>query len=495
MTALGKLFRTTVFKLSIAYLIVFAIGSGAVIGWMAWSTRRLIDEQITAAITAEINGIAEQYAQGGIRRLAFVIDVRTRRPGSSLYLVTNFQGLPIAGNVTELPPGTLEKEGLIETLYQRPDSDRMDRVALARIFQLPGGFRLMVGRDVEDRETLTGIMGRALLISLMWLIAIGTLGGLFVARRVLRRVDAMNASAQTIMQGNINERLPVAGSNDELDRLAVNLNAMLERIGELMTGLKEVSDNIAHDLRTPLNRLRGQAEEALRTARTPDDYRASLEKIIEESDQLIRIFNALLLIARAEAGTGKEAMATFDISAIARDVTELYEPTAEEMGLRLEIVATEEIAVRGNRELLGQALANLIDNAIKYGSPLPLLNAAADNQVPKVEPVITVSTRRAGAMAEIIVADHGPGIEASDRVRVLDRFVRLEGSRSRAGSGLGLSLAAAVSRLHGGELKLEDNAPGLRVILILPTTTAAEPGRSTRDGTLTADAKSELARS
>ena len=482
MTALGKLFRTTVFKLSIIYLLVFAISSGLVMGWMAWSIRRLIDEQITAAIDAEIKGLAEQYAQGGIRRLVFVVEARTRRPGASLYLVTNFQGLPIAGNVTELPAGTLEREGLIETAYQRPDSQVPDRIALARIFQLPGGFRLMVGRDVEDRETLSRIMSRALIISLLWLIAIGTFGGLFVARRVLRRVDAMNDATQTIMQGNINGRLPVTGTNDEMDRLAVSLNLMLERIGELMAGLKQVSDNIAHDLRTPLNRLRGRAEEALRSASSRDDYRTALEHVIEESDQLIRIFNALLLIARAEAGSATEAMAEFDISCIARDVGELYEPAAEEAGLRLECDADAPLTVLGNRELLGQAIANLVDNAIKYGAPLPLLAGADRDAKSRAREIVTVATRRNGAHAEIIVADHGPGIAEADRSRVIDRFVRLEGSRTRAGSGLGLSLAAAVARLHGGELRLEDNAPGLRVVFALPARAESEATRQVRDG-------------
>lgn len=491
MTALGKLFRTTVFKLSLVYLAVFAISSGLVIGWMAWSVHRLVDEQITAAIDAEIKGLTEQYAQGGIRRLVFVIDVRTGRPGASLYLVTNFQGLPIAGNVAGLPPGTLDRQGLIETAYQRPDSQTLDRLALAQIFQLPGGFRLLVGRDVEDRETLSRIMGRALTISLLWLILIGTLGGLFVARRVLRRVDAMNDATQTIMQGNIGGRLPVTGSNDELDRLAVSLNLMLERIGELMAGLTQVSDNIAHDLRTPLTRLRGHAEEALRNASDVNDYRASLERVIEESDQLIRIFNALLLIARAEAGNVTGAMAEFDLSQIARDVGELYEPAAEEAGLTIKFDLDVPLPVRGNRELLGQAIANIIDNAIKYARPQPTAPLASETVTPAN---VLVSTRRNGPHAEIVVSDHGPGIPPQDRTRVIERFVRLESSRTMAGSGLGLSLAAAVARLHGGELRLEDNEPGLRVAFALPVMIATETGRHGKDGRTPARETVKIAR-
>lgn len=467
MTALGKLFRTTVFKLSIVYLFLFAISSGLVIGWMAWNVRRLVDEQITAAIDAEIKGLSEQYAQGGIRRLVFVVDVRTRQPGSSLYLVTNFQGLPIAGNVTEVPSGILDREGLVETYYQRPESQSGERLALVRVFQLPGGFRLLVGRDIEDRVSLSRIMSRALTISLLWLIAIGTLGGLFVARRVLRRVDAMNASVQTIMQGNMRERLPVGGSNDELDRLAENLNAMLDRIGELMSGLKEVSDNIAHDLRTPLNRLRSRAEEALRNAQSPQEYRPALEQVIEESDKLIGIFNALLLIARAEAGAGQDQMTEFDLSAAVRDLAELYEPVAEEAGFKLEVDTGDSIMIRGNRELLSQAIANLVDNALKYGrsedgDSLPALPEGSPRNI------VRVRASRMEKGVEIGVSDRGEGIREEDRTRVTERFVRLERSRSRDGSGLGLSLVSAVARLHGGELRIEDNMPGVKAIIFVP---------------------------
>jgi signal transduction histidine kinase len=302
-------------------------------------------------------------------------------------------------------------------------------------------------------------MGRALITSLGWLIVIGTLGGLFVARRVLRRVDGMNASARNIMNGDLSQRLPLAGSNDELDRLAINLNAMLDRIAELMAGLKEVSDNIAHDLKTPLTRLRNGAEQALRTAKSPEEYRAAIEQTIEDSDSLIRIFNALLMIARLEAGGTGDEMAVFDVAEMARDVGELYEPLAEEEGTILAIEAEPGLQILGNRELIGQATANLVDNALKYGRTETAAGLAGD---------VRLVARKAGANVEIEVSDRGPGIAPDDRARVLDRFVRLEGSRSRPGSGLGLSLAVAVTKLHGGALRIEDNQPGLRVVIALP---------------------------
>jgi signal transduction histidine kinase len=459
-TALGKLFRTTAFKLSLAYLVIFAIGAGLVLGRVAWNVKGLMDDQIATTVDAEITGLAEQYSAGGIRRLVFVIEQRIRQPGASLYMVTSFNGQTITGNVEELQPGALDRPGFVETTYRRvgeTDARDHEHHALARIFVLPGGFRLLVGRDLGDRETLRNVMGRALFTSLAWLVLIGTLGGIFVARRVLHRVDVIGDSAGRIMKGDLTQRIPVSGSNDELDRLAINLNAMLERIAELMTGLKEVSDNIAHDLKTPLTRLRNGAEQALRTARDPDEYRMALERMIEESDGLIRIFNALLTIARLEAGQSGADMAPFDASDVTRDVGELYEPLAEEQGAALALDAQPGLRVLGNRELIGQATANLIDNALKYG--------VGDGGGPAN---VSVIARRAGANAEIIVADRGPGISAEDRGRVLDRFVRLEGARSRPGSGLGLSMAAAIAKLHGGQLRVEDNGPGLRVVLALP---------------------------
>jgi signal transduction histidine kinase len=268
----------------------------------------------------------------------------------------------------------------------------------------------------------------------------------------------MTASGERIMAGDLSGRLPVTGSGDEFDRLANSLNAMLERIEGLMAGVKHVSDNIAHDLKTPLTRLRNRADEALRRGGSEAEYRAALEAMIEESEALIRTFEALLMIARTEAGEASSHMVELDAADLARSVAELYEPLAEENGLVIKVEADTLLPAQGNRELLGQALANLLDNAIKYGTPA----------APETAAEILVGVRRADGTLEFTVADRGPGISEKDRARVLERFVRLEESRSRPGAGLGLSLAAAVARLHGGELRLADNAPGLRVTLAIP---------------------------
>jgi len=467
-TALGKLLRTTAFRLTLVYLVVFALFAAFLLAYFALNTRRLITEQITSTVDAEITGLSEQYNRGGIRLLVVVIEGRARQPSSSLYLVTTSTGEGIAGNVASLAPGVLDKPGWAETAYRRlQEPEATEHHALVRVSTLAGGFRLLVGRDLDERERLYQIVAVAGRWSLAMVIVLGIVGGVFVSRRVLKRVDAMTDKSQTIMAGDLGGRQPVAGADDEFDRLAINLNAMLERIEALMRGLKEISDNVAHDLKTPLTRLRNRCEAALRTAKGEADYRQALEATIEESVGLIRTFDALLMIARAESGEARDDMVEFDAAEIARDVADLYEPLADDKGLALQIEAPQPAMVKGNRELISQALANLVDNAIKYAAPgkHAANGAAAD---------IVVSANPEGNRILLSVRDGGPGVPAVDRDRVVERFVRLEQSRSQPGSGLGLSLAAAVARLHGGELRLEDNGPGLKAVIALPRVEAAQ---------------------
>jgi signal transduction histidine kinase len=463
MTALGKLMQTTAFRLTLVYLLVFALFAVFLLGYFAISTGRLITGQITQTVDDEIAGLSEHYRVGGIRRLAFVIDSRSRRPGSSLYLLTTANREGLAGNVGSLAVGVLDTAGWKETVYRRLDEGdgAEQHHAMVRVLDLAGGFKLLVGRDLEERARMRAIVIAAGRWSVAVVVVLGLVGGFFVARRVLNRVDAMTETTRRIMDGDLSGRLPTAGTGDELDRLASNLNAMLERIEALMHGLKEVSDNIAHDLKTPLTRLRNRAEEALRASGNEAEIRAALENTIEESDGLIRTFNALLMIARAESGQARDNMSEFDAAEIARGVGELYEPLADEKGIALKVDAPAAAPLRGNRELVSQALANLIDNAIKYAAPAqPLLNGAPAE--------IVVRAEGEGDRIVLTVTDGGPGIPQADRARVVERFVRLEQSRSQPGSGLGLSLASAVARLHGGELRLEDNHPGLKSVLTLP---------------------------
>ena len=286
--------------------------------------------------------------------------------------------------------------GWSETAYRRLDEqDSRDHRALVRVTELSSGFRLLIGRDLEERRRLFGIVAKAAQWSLLVVVVLGLGGGIFVARRVLRRIDAMTGTTQRIMAGDLSGRLPVGRSGDELDRLAENLNAMLERIEALMMGLKEVSDNIAHDLKTPLTRLRNRAEEALAKSGSEAEYRSALERTIEESDGLIRTFNALLMIARAESGQARGNMDDFDAADVARGIQELYEPLAEDGGMTLR-VKTAPAPVHGNRELISQALANLVENAIKYGKPLAAASRSPTATVAAARKEIVIEARRDG---------------------------------------------------------------------------------------------------
>jgi signal transduction histidine kinase len=476
-TALGKLFGATAFRLALAIFLLSAVGAGIVLFVIGWQVVSVLDGEIARTIDAEAKGLIDAFENAGIGRLEAIIDARARKPGASLYLLTNPIGEPLAGNVEQVPAEVLLRPGFLPISYRGSGSGDRGRQAEVGVYILPGGFRLMIGHDLGDRARMIKVMTRSLTLSLVFFAALGAIGALFVARRVLRRIDDINTSARGIMAGDLTRRLPVSGSGDELDRLAEGLNEMLGRISELMEGFKEVSDNIAHDLRTPLTRLRNHAEEALAFGGDAPAYRQALEKTIEESDGLIRIFNALLLIARAEAGGDLGPLQSLDMGETASSVAELYEPIADEEGMKLTVQAEDGLKVRGNRELIGQAVANLVDNAIKYGSPNKGAAAAA-----KARPDVVVAAERVGGSVVLTVADRGPGISAADRARVLDRFVRLEGSRSRPGYGLGLSLAVAVARMHGGTVELEDNHPGLRVRLTLPA--ADEPPQSRKPAEL-----------
>jgi len=471
-TALPKFFRTTAFRLSLLFMLLFGSAAALAIGYIYWNTDVLLSRQLEQTIDAEIRGLAEQYRGRDIRSLANTVARRSREPGNGLYLLTYPDFTYIAGNLGDVPREFLTpSDRPIDFLYTlaREGGERQ-RLARARVFQLRGGFRLLVGRDIEDRREFRRVIRSAFFWGLGMMALVGLGGGWLVSRALLARIDQVTATSRTIMAGDLSGRIPLTGRDDELDRLSENLNSMLDRIEQLMTGLREVSDNIAHDLKTPLNRLRNRVESALREGEGEEACREALERTIEEADELIKTFNALLSIARLEAGAVREGMHEVDVSALARDVAELYEPAAEDHGLKLETRIAKDLRVSGDRQLLGQAVANLLDNAIKYG-------AVASGKKGKEQPAaIRLTAKRHDGGVEIIVSDHGEGIPAADRERVLKRFVRLEKSRSKPGSGLGLSLVAAVARLHGGTVRLESNRPGLKAVLSLPGQAKASAG-------------------
>ncbi|WP_420960163.1 ATP-binding protein [Brucella sp. IR073] len=458
MGRVAALMRTTAARLSALYLLLFMLGAIALVIYMSKLSVSLLTGQTEQALSEEVASIGAAYNRGGISALVRTIDRRARQPGAYLYLVTDSVGQILAGNVESLEPGVLDTNGMVERAftYQRYGERNATSVhkAIAIVIALPNGMRVLVGRDLSEPEHFLGIVRRALMLAL-GLMGVGAfLIWYFVGRRALIRIDQLSSASHRIMEGDLTGRLPVSGSGDEFDRLSGSLNAMLGRIQELNDGLRQVSDNIAHDLKTPLTRLRNRAEATLAGGSDTKDYRAALEDIIAESDQMIRTFNAILMISRLEAGYSSENMQIMPAAPILRDVADLYEPVAEDAGVALSLGDLDETPLRINRELVGQTVSNLVDNAIKY--------AAGEGAA------VTLSMEQQDKNLLIVVADNGPGIPEEQHDRVTERFVRLEESRTQPGLGLGLSLAKAVMKLHGGSLRLEDNKPGLRAVLVFP---------------------------
>lgn len=478
-TTLRNVFRTTAFRISAIYLVIFFLFAFFLIGYLAISSTRLLTERLIEDALDETGALVQYYNRSGIRRFALAIERRGRSPGAGIYLLTDRTGRSIAGNILEIPSFVFKRDPdqyrppvpytpipTNITEFQRFEAEQ--RAALVVVRELPGGFRLIVGRDMGEMQRLPGIVLRAAGYSIILLIALGVISWLFITRRVLRRIDAVGATGQQIMEGDFSKRLPLTGSGDEFDRLSESLNAMLARIEALVTGLKNVSDNIAHDLKTPISRMRNRVDMALRTDGDGDDRRAVLEATIEDCDNLIRIFDALLRIARVEAGSAAEELETIDFTNVVSDIAELYEPVAEDSGVDFQVEIADGVSVGGNRELLGQAIVNLVDNAFKYCSERP----GGEER----KPLVSIRLSEENDHAVLRVCDNGPGIPDEQRARVFERFVRLEESRTKPGSGLGLSLVRAVAHYLSGTITLEDNRPGLCAVFSLPVAGGEKKG-------------------
>lgn len=460
MTALGRIVNTTAFKLSAIYLVVFTAFALVFVLSISYTANQLFNQQISDTITEEFTDLSLAWNAAGPPGLVAAIEERSNRPDASLYLLADAGGR-IAGNVSEVATEFLARavEEPATVSYQTPDGQ--EREAMVQVVRLSGGMFLLVGRDMSERVRFGAITRTAVISAAILLVGLGLVSWFFVSRRVLKRIDSVSATTRQIMAGDLGGRLEITGSHDEFDRLSESVNAMLERIETLLSGVKEVSDNIAHDLKTPLTRMRNRLESALRRESPEAEQRQAMQAAIDDADQLIRTFNALLQIARIEAGAFEEGREEVDALALVRDVVELYEPVAEEAGVALRVTSAEPQRFTGNREIMSQAVANLIDNAIRHGR-------AADDAKPEVG--VAVARDRGDVL--ISVRDNGPGIPAGERGRVVERFVRLEKSRSTPGTGLGLSLTAALAKLHHGRLELTDGEPGLVATLRIP---AAEP--------------------
>ena len=460
----------TAVRLTLLYMGVLGVFAIAIVLYLATNANDLLRDQVHASIDEEVSKLEAVFRRTrNLRGLIRSIEYRSRAPGANLYLIADADERIIAGNVRNLESGVLGRVGwTAQPFYYRRFDEEPDEkhLAIARVFFLvprvpdtlpsdaaPGAFRMLVGRDMTEAAQFRHLIRRTLWLAVAGVLAFGLLAWFLVGRRALARIDGVARTSRRIMAGDLSQRLSVSGAGDEFDRLAENLNALLDRIESLDSGLKQVSDNIAHDLRTPLARLRNKAQGAMQGDTQERD--AALREIQREADELIETFNALLMISRVEAGGRAGELAPLDLSATVADVHELFEPVAEEAGGRLDARIAPGIRIEGNRELLSQALANLIENAVKYAEP--------QNGSLHVTLQLT-----GGDAATIEVADNGAGVPGEDRERVQQRFVRLDRSRTTEGSGLGLALVRAIAELHGGTLELADNDPGLRVRLRLP---------------------------
>ncbi|MBL9096675.1 MAG: HAMP domain-containing histidine kinase [Alphaproteobacteria bacterium] len=455
-------FRTATFRLAFAYLILFAVSVLLLLGFIYWRTAGFMAAQADETIRAEVQGLGEQYKRRLIGGLRTIIVERSARARNSLYLLS-LGDVPLAGNLPGWPPNAVETApGWINFNYVRGvDDDSEVRPARAARVELLGGYKLLVGRDMTEVNAVESTIRSTLLWSLAITGFFGVVGGVWISRNVMRRLELINRTSRDIMSGDLTRRIPMQGSRDELDDLAGNLNEMLEQIERLMMGMREVADNIAHDLRTPLNRLRNKLEGALIGQGSREEQMQALESAIVEADGLISTFNSLLLIAEAETGAHRDTLELMDLSEVIHDIADLYEPAAEDRGVTLKFVAPSRITVRGNRSLLARAAANLVENALKYTPKGGAVTVATGINPRNDRPTFSVR-------------DTGPGIPEADRERVLDRFVRLERSRNTPGSGLGLSLVAAVARMHDAVIDLADAKPGLLATITFPAVEEAQ---------------------
>jgi signal transduction histidine kinase len=442
---------------------VALFGSSALVlmAFIYWSTAGYMLRQADETLEAEIAGLAERYQIAGLNGLTSLIEERLgRRPsGSSLYLVTDADRQPLVGNLSGWPRVQPDADGWLNFRLDTRDDEPV-HWARARSFRLQGGFFLLAGRDMYELQAIRSTIVRTMIWGLVLAIFLALVGGVLVSRGRIRRVAAINEAMAAVVAGDLTRRIPLDPTGDDIEQLVENLNGMLDELETLVDGVRRVSDNIAHDLRTPLARLKNRLESLLQQEESPAK-RKVVENAVAEADGLLDTFNALLRIARIESGQRRKGFADLDLGRLIEDVAELYGPLLEEAGLGLEIAHQVDLEVLGDRDLLFQALANLVDNTLKH--------------VPSGG---RVKIEARGREQEILlaVADNGPGIPATERDRVLERFYRLDSSRSKPGAGLGLSLVAAVAELHQARLELQDDEPGLRVEFLFPVGVYNRPG-------------------
>jgi signal transduction histidine kinase len=454
---LAKTLRSSTLRLA---LLAIAIFGAAVIGLFSYvyvSTDSFVRSRADRAITAEEASLLRAYESAGRPGLIAAIEQHAaeQRLAGGEYLLADAAGARLAGNLPVWPASLATANGW--GTFRAPERV----LARAAVTTLSDGSRLLVGQTVSDLEAFARKIETALLLIIALIFILAAVASVSVTRRTVGRIEAINATSRAIMQSGLGERIPLRGTRDEWDQLAANLNSMLDRIEGLMAQVKQVTDNVAHDLRTPLARMRGRLEKAYNAQAATEHERALIGDTLADLDGVLRMFSSLTRISQIEANDRTDGARPVNLAEIAREVTELFDPAAEDKGSRLVVTGDDAVRVLGDRDLLFDALSNLIDNAIKHGRDGGHVTVA-------------VAQREAGN--EICVADDGPGIPAHEQEHVFKRFYRLERSRRTAGNGLGLSLVAAVARLHGAQVEMEDNAPGLKVRLKFPLVSAGDGG-------------------
>ena len=460
--------RSAGFRFAALYAVLIVTSAGALALFLWWQTAGALDRQAQSVITYDVTDLDTKRLLGGLALVAETINERIQQNPESdaVYMLVDADGDRLAGNLARWPVEIIRR-GWYDLVVDRggiPLNTRVVAVAL------PGGYRLLVGRDISIRTRIGDLLTNALAWGVGVVLVMAAVGALLVRKLFRRMIASVSTTAAAVSRGDLSRRVRLSGRGDEFDQLSEAINDMLDRIARLMEGVKQVSNAIAHDLRTPIARARARLEEANTHAAGPAELRNAIEQATIDLDGIVSVFQALLRIAEIEAGSRRAAFAAIDLAPLLADLAELYEALAEEKGLRIDLNVAPKLPVHGDATLIQQAVANLLDNALKFSPSGGIVTLSGTTEADRIE---------------IAVTDRGPGIPPADRSRAADRFYRGESARSTPGSGLGLSLVQAVAQLHGGILTLTDAQPaemkpGLRAVLTLPIVAGADRDRVKR---------------
>lgn len=466
--------RSAPARIAVAYATLFSLSVLVLFAVVYWAAAREMTAELEASIEQDVRPLMEAYRQGRTFRLVQAVQERVDAAEGSdvVYLLQSASRRPVAGNLAPTPP--FEGWRTLRLLWH--GQNKAVRISvLARGVRLNGNF-LLVGRNTEALANLRDALRRAYAWSLIVTVVLALVGAVLMRRSSMRRVEAISGTTEQIVAGNLSCRAPVLGTDDDFDRLSLNINRMLDRIQELMESLRQVSNDIAHDLRTPLARLRQRLETIRRQKSSVHDYERAIDGAIDETNAIIETFNSLLRIAQIEAGARRAQFTAVDLSAVAGTIVDVYESVAEEEGQELGAEIETDVRVLGDRDLLTQALANVVENSIRHTPAGTIIR-------------VSVAAAQDAGGCRLEVADNGPGVPAGERESVLRRFYRLDASRTTPGSGLGLSLVRAVADLHDARIQLLNNAPGLRVVLTFPARAPAQAPQTAPASSTTAESR------